>query len=213
MNRAEFTLESFKIFNLDKVISRFSIGFETHNKHLLFTLAYLGLGIYVQLAYVYGPMDILVDGHGNAVAAFITAGTFLPAIVMAFTQKIKKGNFRNSFSKFMLFTFIALGFLTQLAFGIYVLIHYGFHAWGAAHDSMRAQMLAWDANEIARDTDYFQNYFECCGAIDGPSDWIGMSQTFRDYAKVRVFHFLNLNLFLNSTSMRQQNGQFQTDVC
>ena len=157
-------------------------------------------------------MDILVDGHGIAVAAFITAGTCFPIFVMVFTQKIERGNFRNSLSKFILFTIIALGFLTQLAFGIYVLIHYGFHAWGAAHDSMRAQMLAWDANEIARDTDYFQNYFECCGAIDGPSDWIGMSQTFRDYAKVSVSNF-NLNLFLNSTSMRQQNGQFPTDVC
>ena len=173
----------------------YSRGFETHGEHLLFTLAYLGLGFYVQLAYVYGPMDILVDGHGTAVAAFINAGTFFPIFVMAFTKKIEKGSFRNSFLKCMLFAFITLGFITQLAFGIYVLIHYGFHAWGAAHDSMRAQMLAWDANKIARDTNYFQSYFECCGAIDGPSDWIGMSQNFRDYAKVRVFDVvLNLNI-------------------
>ena len=163
--------------------------FETDIKHLLFIVAYIGLGIYVQLAYVYGPMDMLVDGQGIAVVAFINAGTLCPVFVMAFTKKIKENDFRNSFSKFILVTIIALGCITQLAFGIYVLIHYGFHAWGAAHDSMRAQMLAWDGNEIAKDTDYFQNYFECCGAIDGPSDWIGMSQTFRDYAKVITFEF------------------------
>ena len=179
-------------FTPSEVIFVCSRCFETDIKHLLFIVAYLGLGIYVQLVYVYGPMDMLVDGQGIAVVAFINAGTLCPIFVMAFTKKIKENDFRNSFSKIILVTVIALGCITQLAFGIYALIHYGFHAWGAAHDSMRAQMLAWDANEIAKDTDYFQNYFECCGAIDGPSDWIGMSQAFQDYAKVITFEFLHV---------------------
>lgn len=153
-------------------------------KHLLFTAAYLGLSIYVQLAYVYSPMDLLVGGWGLAVVAFIGAGTLSPIFVMAFNKASKQNHFRSSCSKFTLYTLIALGCAIQLAFGVYVLISMGFNAYNVAENSMFDLMQAWDANAIARDTDYFQNYFECCGGLDGPQDWTVNVQQFSDYAEV-----------------------------
>merc|ERR1712136_500304 len=151
--------------------------------HLLFTAAYLGLSIYVQLAYVYSPMDIFVGGWGLAVVAFIGAGTLSPIFVMAFNKACKQNHFRSSCSKFTLYTLIALGCAIQLAFGVYVLISMGFNAYNVAENSMFDLMQAWDANAIARDTDYFQSYFECCGGLDGPQDWTVNVQQFSDYAE------------------------------
>ena len=153
-------------------------------KHLLFTAAYLGLSIYVQLAYVYGPMDILVGGWGLAVVAFIGAGTLSPIFVMVFDKAVRQNHFRSSCSKFILYTLIAAGCAIQLAFGVYVLINMGFNAWSYAAGSMNDLMQAWDATEVARDTDYFQSYFFCCGGVAGPSDWMANVEQFVDYATV-----------------------------
>ena len=163
-----------------------NLAFETILKHLLFTAAYLGLSIYVQLAYVYSPMDILVGGWGLAVVAFIGAGTLSPIFVMAFNKAVKQDHFRSSCSKFTLYTLIALGCAIQLAFGAYVLISMGFNAESVAENSMFGLMQTWDANEIARDIDYFQWYFDCCGGLDGPQDWTANVQQFRDYAEVSL---------------------------
>ena len=112
----------------------------------------------------------------------IGVGIFNPMFVMAFSNAIRKNYFRSSCSKYLAYTLIGLACFAQGAFGTHVLIHYGLHAWGAAFDIMRFQMLSWNINN---DADYLQSYFECCGAVDGPSDWLGMVDSFRNHAKVR----------------------------
>merc|ERR1712168_654799 len=127
--------------------------------HLLFTAAYLGLSIYVQLAYVYSPMDILVGGWGVAMVAFISAGTLSPLFVMVFNKMVRQNQFRGSCSKFILYSLIALGCAIQLAFGVYVLVGVGFNAYSTAEASMMDLMQNWDGNEIGRDTDFFPKLF------------------------------------------------------
>ena len=179
--------------------------FETY-KHLVFTLAYVGLGIAIILGYTYSPAYMLVDIYFTiSLGVLAIAGIFNPMFVMVFSNAIKKDRFRSSFSMILMYTLIGLGCFAQIAFGTYTLIHYGLHAWGAAHDIMRFQMLTWNLSD---ETDYLQNYFECCGANDGPSDWLGMVTTFRNHAKVRLkVHFFEYPTVLNSNSMPRHNGQ------
>ena len=44
-------------------------------------------------------------------------------------------------------------------------------------------MQQWDAQQIARDTDFMQNYYECCGNVDY-KDWKNNVAQFQDYAQV-----------------------------
>ena len=180
-------------------------------KHLVFTLAYVGLGIAIIFGYTYSPINMLVDIYFTiSLGVLAIAGIFNPMFVMAFSNAIKKDRFRSSFSIILMYTLIGLGCFAQIAFGTYTLIHYGLHAWGAAHDIMHFQMLFWNLSD---DTDYLQNYFECCGANDGPSDWLGMVATFRNHAKVRLkVHFFEFPTVLNSNLTPRLNGQLPMDV-
>ena len=137
-------------------------------------------------------MDILVGGWGLAVVAFIGAGTLSPIFVMVFDKAVRQNHFRSSCSKFILYLLIALGCAIQLAFGVYILINMGFNAYSYASASMFDLMQAWDATEVARETDYFQMYFECCGGTAGPSDWMAQVKQFADYATVSS-HAISVN--------------------
>ena len=89
--------------------------------HCLFVAAYMGLGLYIQLAYIYTPLNIICGGWGLALLIFTCTGSMSPIFVMIFERMTKRNQFRSMCGKLILFMLIAAGCTIQIAFGSYML--------------------------------------------------------------------------------------------
>ena len=89
--------------------------------HCLFVAAYMGLGLYIQLSYIYTPLNIICGGWGLALLIFTCTGSMTPIFVMIFDRMVKHNQFRSVCGKMVLFILIAAGCTVQIAFGSYML--------------------------------------------------------------------------------------------
>ena len=93
--------------------------------HCLFIAAYMGLSLYIQLAYIYTPLNLISGGWGLALLFFTCAGSMSPIFVMIFDRMTKRDQFRSMCGKLTLFILIAAGLCVQIAYGSYMLVTAG----------------------------------------------------------------------------------------